>query len=98
MNDDLRKALELLKSVDFGAPDRESQLRRLEEASAALEALGLKSPDLELAIGEFTTNPDRAKDLIYGPTGRGNNRGALPELLDLANSVRYRQAVYRKIV
>lgn len=75
----LRAAIEYLQDVDFGKPTEEG-LTTLEKASAMVADLGIKPVDIDLAIRHFKTDPQQAKAFIYGPSGRGSNKGAIRDL------------------
>lgn len=99
----LRRAIELLKNVDFGH-EAEQDLLRLEMATDLLNQNGIRSEDLDLAISNFKSDPEKARLHLYGPSGRGSNRGAMAHLLELMKQhdpkramIRYRDAVYRLI-
>jgi hypothetical protein len=69
----LRTALQHLRDLDFGRPDE--VIPHLTAALDQLEFCGLESDDVRLALKTFTMEPERAKNFIYGPSGRGSNRG-----------------------
>jgi hypothetical protein len=76
----LRTALKHLRALDFGRPDR--VVPQLNAALDQLEQCGQDSKDVRLALKSFTMDPDQARNFIYGPSGRGSNRGAIVDLTD----------------
>lgn len=72
-------AIKWLSSVDFGKPS-DAGLRTLERASDLLKKIGIKPVDVDLAISEFSKDPEKAKKYISGPSGRGSNKGAIRDL------------------
>lgn len=77
----LQEAVKLLQSVDFGQ-DPTKGLPVLEKARGLVLEGGVQPTDIELAIRSWSepNGADKAKGFIYGPSGRGSNKGALTDL------------------
>ena len=79
-NEALPKLIQYLQDIDFGHGG-EDTIKKLENTSTMLAALGIKPIDVDLAIGEASKgNWEKARSYIYGPSGRGSNLGALGDL------------------
>lgn len=76
----LQRALQYLRGLDFGRP--KEAVSPLNAALDQLEQCGQKSQDVELALKSITMDPEKARKFIYGPSGRGSNRGAIVDLTD----------------
>jgi hypothetical protein len=83
----IRKALQHLRDVDFGRPDE--VIPHLTSAADLLDSCGVKPTDVELAMKSFTMDPERSKNFIYGPSGRGSNRGAIVDLTDMLDELEH---------
>lgn len=106
----IRDALSYLRQVDieFGG---ENNYTYLESASDLLTGCGIPTDDIDLAIKNYAHYPDKAKKYLYGPSGRGSNKGAVSELIDLlhdylkeismgskvAEHISYKGAVYTAV-
>lgn len=74
--------VKILKSIDFGHTNN-VDLDKLELAADSLRSCGVVPKDVEGAIRYFQTDPEKARNFIYGPSGRGSNKGALVDLLNM---------------
>jgi hypothetical protein len=84
----VRRALQHLRDIDFGRPDE--VIPHLTAALDQLESCGVEAPDVRLALKYFTMDPEKAKSFIYGPSGRGSNRGAIVDLTDQLDALEHR--------
>jgi hypothetical protein len=87
----IEQVIALLQDVDFGHRT-EKELSKLEKASSMLSAAGVKPVDIDMAIRYWGTDPKKTKAFIYGPSGRGTNRGALRDLQDILHNHRTARA------
>ena len=79
----LVKIVDYLKGIDFGH-ESESEIKKLENVSTMLAALGIKPTDVDLAVSELSKgNVEEARAYIYGPSGRGSNLGAIKDLQNI---------------
>lgn len=78
-NDLIQIAIKWLNTVDFGKPSNIG-LETLERVSSLLKKIDIEPVDVDLAISEFTKDPEKAKKFIHGPSGRGSNKGAIRDL------------------
>jgi hypothetical protein len=76
----LQKAVNLIKSVDFGH-GKDAGIVALEQAAELLDVCELPNSNLKMAIRYFLTDRKRSREFIYG-TDSGSNPGALTELLE----------------
>jgi hypothetical protein len=81
----IEKVIGILQDVDFGHRT-EKELKKLERASALLTAAGIKPVDIDMSIRYWSTDPERAAAFLYGPSGRGTNKGALRDLQTILHS------------
>jgi len=88
-----QQAIRILRHVDFGHRVEE-ELARLEEAVDLLNQHGYRDPDLDAAIRYFKSDPERARQHLYGPTPNGDGEGAVNRLM-APDTLVYRGAVYR---
>lgn len=82
----LPKIIQYLKDIDFGHGS-EDELKKLENVSTMLAALGIEPTDVDLAISAAGKDDwEKARNYVYGPSGRGSNLGALEDLQNMISN------------
>jgi len=80
----LQRAVNLIKSVDFGHPG-DAGIASLENAYDMLAECGIVNNSLKLSIRHYLTDRKLSRELVYG-TDSGASIGALNELVEMMNS------------
>jgi hypothetical protein len=93
----LLNTIESLQNIDYGYvqsgtdQEREDELEYLEATLDQLQAFGISSPEGDLAVRFFLTDPERSRSYLYGPTDLRDGKGLIDKLKELAALVEQKE-------